>query len=592
MFLGFGIDAWITIVTLVTVMAALMLTRLRADFVFLCAVGVLYVTDVLNVTEAFAGFVSTPVLITGSMCIVVAGLSYTGVLQWVTAHVLGQPKKPRQIFMRLTLPVAVMSSFIVNDTVVMFFVGVVKMWAKKLSMSPSRLLIPMAYASGMGGALLIMATTSGLVVSGLYAEKTGHPLNIFEPSLPALTCLIGGMLVVFVLRRLLPDNKSSEALFDKTNEYTVELLVTSNNPHIGETVGALGLNKVSAGSLVEMIHFDNDRVLSPVNDDEPLMGGDRLVFAGQIEDLVKLAEEMDFVSTDYPVFSVNEEEEERNFSIAYVRFGSSLIDTRLARTTFEKDNQMTLVAVSRQGERIEQPPREVVLRAGDSLLFASPAHKKIDKAALKHDLQFFDIAKITNKGQSPIVSAAILMAMVILIATGTVPLLQGAFVAAAAMFLFKCCSPTQGMESIDWSLLINVAGGITLGAALQKTGVAEQMAMGMLGICGDNPLVVMIAVCLVTAVVTEFISNTATAALMFPIMYNAVVDIQGNLLPFTIALLLSANSAFMTPFSNTLNLMVYGPGGYSATDYLRIGLPVKLTYLTVAIITVVLLYHL
>ena len=171
MMLGFGIDAWITIVTLVAVMSALMLSRLKADFVFLSAVVVLYVTGVLNVTEAFSGFVSTPVLITGSMCIVVAGLSHTGVFQWVTSRVLGQPKKPSHVFMRLMLPVAIMSSFILNKTVVMFFVGVVKEWAKKLAMSPSRLLIPMAYAAGMGGALLIMVTTSGLVASGLYAEK-------------------------------------------------------------------------------------------------------------------------------------------------------------------------------------------------------------------------------------------------------------------------------------------------------------------------------------------------------------------------------------------------------------------------------------
>ena len=111
-------------------------------------------------------------------------------------------------------------------------------------------------------------------------------------------------------------------------------------------------------------------MLSPVEDDEPLMGGDRLIFAGQIEDLVKLAEEMGFVCTDYPVFSVSEKEEDRNFCIAYVRFESSLIGTRFSKISFEKDNQMTLVAVSRRGERIEQPPREVPLRAGDSLLFA------------------------------------------------------------------------------------------------------------------------------------------------------------------------------------------------------------------------------
>lgn len=230
MFLGFGLDAWITIVTLVAVMSALLFTRLRADVVFLSAVGVLFVTGVLNTTEAFSGFISTAALIIGVMCVVVAGLSYTGVLQWITRHLLGQPKGEGQIFMRLTLPVAVLSSFIVNDTVVMFFVGVVKMWAKKLGIKPSHLLIPMAYAAGMGGALTIMVTTSGLVISGLYAAETGQPLNIFESSLPALACLGVGMLVIFTLRGLLPDRSSSESVFDKTDEYTVEMLVTSIPP--------------------------------------------------------------------------------------------------------------------------------------------------------------------------------------------------------------------------------------------------------------------------------------------------------------------------------------------------------------------------
>lgn len=135
----------------------------------------LFVTGVLNTTEAFSGFISTAALIIGVMCVVVAGLSYTGVLQWITRHLLGQPKGECQIFLRLTLPVAVLSSFIVNDTVVMFFVSVVKMWAKKLGIKSSHLLIPMAYAAGMGGALTIMVTTSGLVISGLIVCGTDGP---------------------------------------------------------------------------------------------------------------------------------------------------------------------------------------------------------------------------------------------------------------------------------------------------------------------------------------------------------------------------------------------------------------------------------
>ena len=271
MFLGFGLDAWITIVTLVLVIFALVRTRLRADLVFLSAVGVLFVTGVLNAGEAFAGFTSTPVLVIGVMCVVVAGLSSTGVIQRISKYVLGRPKGEFQAFVRLMLPVAVLSSFIVNSTVVMIFTGVVKMWARKFKLKASRLFIPMSYTAVMGGALLIFVTPSGLVISGLYTAETGQTLNIFEPFLPALACLAVGMVVIFALRRLLPDRTSSEAAFEKTDDYTIEMMVTSNNPHIAKTVGELGLNNVAAGSLVELIHFDNERMVSPVDDDEPLM---------------------------------------------------------------------------------------------------------------------------------------------------------------------------------------------------------------------------------------------------------------------------------------------------------------------------------
>jgi di/tricarboxylate transporter len=590
MFLGFGLDAWITIVTLVLVIFALVRTRLRADLVFLSAVGVLFVTGVLNAGEAFAGFTSTPVLVIGVMCVVVAGLSSTGVIQRISKYVLGKPKGEFQTFVRLMLPVAVLSSFIVNSTVVMIFTGVVKMWARKFKLKASRLFIPMSYAAVMGGALLIFVTPSGLVISGLYTAETGQTLNIFEPFLPALACLAAGMVVIFALRRLLPDRTSSEAAFEKTDDYTIEMMVTSNNPHIAKTVGELGLNNVAAGSLVELIHFDNERMVSPVNDDEPLMGGDRLIFSGKINELLEMAMAMKFTSPDRPVFSVQSPKFNGHHATAYVCFGSSLIGTRLGESSFEKDHQMTLVAVSRRGERINQPPREVILQAGDSLFFVKPLHKKFDTEALKADLHFFDMPDIPVKGWEPVISSAILMGMIILAVTGVMPLLKSVFIAAGAMIVFDCCSPSQAMNAINWRLLLSIGGGITLGTALQTTGVAHQVAMGILGICGDHPLMVMIAFCLMGAIITEFISNTAAAALLFPILCSAIDDIHCDLLPFAMVLLLAVNSAFMTPFSTPLNMMVYGPGGYNAKDFLCIGLPVKLAYLATAILTIYLIY--
>ena len=177
-FLGFGIDAWITITTLIAVMATLLFTRLRADLVFMGAIGVLFVTGVLDLSEAFSGFTNSSVIIIGIMFVVVTGLTHTGVLLWIVRHVLGQTKGCAIAIIRLMMPVAVLSSFIINDSIVILFVRIVKMWSRKLGLQPSKLLIPLSYAAEMGGALLILATPSGLVINGMFEKETGQGLGI------------------------------------------------------------------------------------------------------------------------------------------------------------------------------------------------------------------------------------------------------------------------------------------------------------------------------------------------------------------------------------------------------------------------------
>jgi di/tricarboxylate transporter len=590
MLIDLGIDAWITIVTLVAVMAALLFTRLRSDVVFLGAIGILFVTGVLDTTEAFSGLVSSTVIIVGVMFVVVTGLSFTGVLQWISKHVLGQPKGEVHALLRLMVPVALLSSFVNNTSVVALFVGVVKLWSRKLGIQPSKLLIPLSYAAGMGGPMAAIATPTALLLSDMYEYKSGQPLSIFTSTLPALVCLAVAMSVIIIFRRLLPDTNNPESAFENTGEYTLEMLVPSNNRHIGQTVGELGLNHVPAGSLMELIHFDNDRLVLPVREEEPLLGSDRLIFSGQIDQLLELAKTFQLVIPDHTVFSVKEPGGKQRLKTAYICFGSNLIDTRMGDTTFERDHEITLVAVSRRGERIKVPPRDVVLHAGDSLLFVHQPHQKINTEAMKLQLEFFDSPEIPVTGLKPLVSTVIMISMVLLATTGIMSLLQSAFLAAGAMLVFGCCTPTQAMNAIKWNILISLGGGIALGTALLKTGLANQMATGVLHLCGGQPLLVMIALCLLAAIVTEFISNSATIALMFPIIYEAAVNMGCDPLPFSLALLLAVNAAFLTPISTPLNLLVYGPGGYSATDYLRIGLPVKLAYLAISIIVICLIY--
>ena len=266
----------------------LLFTKLRADLVFLGAISILFVTGVLDAKEAFSGFSSTSVVIIGVLFVVVAGLTHTGVLQWIVKHLLGQPESYSKAVIRLMLPVAALSSFLSNTTVVALFVGIVKMWSKKLGVSPSKLLIPLSYASGMGGVCTLIGTPPNLIISGLYADKTGT-----------------------AMRKLLPDRKAPESAFESTGEYTVEVQVPSDNPYIGQSLGESGLLHIKGGSLIEMYHYDN--VPTHIAEDELIMGGDHLVYAGQIDELIEMAESHQLVSADHHIFSMSELDSSRQF---------------------------------------------------------------------------------------------------------------------------------------------------------------------------------------------------------------------------------------------------------------------------------------
>ena len=495
-FWGFNLHAWITIATVLTMFTILLFTKLRADLVFMGAVGILFVTGVLDAKEAFSGFSSGSVVVIGVLFVVVAGLTYTGVLQWIVKHLLGQPKSYGKAVVRLMLPVAGLSSFLSNTTVVALFVGIVKMWSKKLGISPSKLLIPLSYASGMGGVCTLIGTPPNLIISGLYADHTGTTMNVLATTIPGLFCLFVGVLSIIAMRRLLPDRKAPESSDEDTAEYTVELIVPSDNKYIGETLGYAGLLDVKGGRLIRMHHFDNVKV--PIEENEFIMGGDHMVFAGQIKDIMELSKTHGLIVGD----------------------------------------------------------------------------------------------EVINVGLKTLLSSLVMLTMVVLSATGVMSLLHCAFLAAAAMLLLRCCTPDQAMKSINWDILMVFAGSVVLGLAIQKTGIAERLAFGILDVCGTNPLVVMMAICFVGTFITEFISNTAAGAMFFPIMYEAAEKLGYEPYPFLIALMISVSSSFATPIGSPTHMLVYGPGGYRFSDFMRVGLLMNLIILAANIFIVNIVYPL
>ena len=588
MFLGFNLYAWITIVTVLAMFTVLIFTKIRADVVFLAAIGILLVAGVVDEKEAFSGFSSSSTVIVGVLFIVLAGLMHTGVLNWIVKHLLGQPKKYSGAIVRMMFPVAALSSFLSNTTVVALFVGIVKMWSKKLGISPSKLLIPLSYASGMGGVCTLIGTPPNLIISGLYTDQTGPTMNILSITIPGIFCLIVGIISVIAMRKLLPDRKAPESAFEDASEYTVEFLVPSGSKYIGQSISAAGLDSVKGGSLIEIIRFDNV-VVSPVLPDEPIMGGDRLVFSGQIDELLDLKKSHNLSSVDNSVFSTKAGRH-RQLKTAYITFGSSLINTTISESNFEKNNNVTLVAVSRRGVRIDRSPREVVLQAGDTLLLECSPKMKVGESRIFSQVHFFDSEQVANIGGKTLLSSLIMIAMVALSAANVLSMMNCAILAAFAMLIFKCCNVDQAMKAVNWDILMVFAGSVVLGLALQKTGIAEKMAYGILNICGSSPLLVMTAVCLVATFVTEFISNTAAGAIFAPIMYQAAAKLGYDPFPFLIALMISVSSSFATPIGSPTHMLVYGPGGYRFSDFFKIGFFMNIIILAANIFIVHLVY--
>lgn len=587
---GLGIDAWITIATVMTIIIVMLCTKVRTDAVMLIAIGVLFVTGVLDARETCSGFSAGTVVVTGVLAVVMAGLRYTGVLQWILKHVFGLPNRYQSALLRMMVPVSVMSAFMSNTMLTVLFGNVLKRWARKLSIAPSKLFLPMVYAVQMGGVCTLIGTSTNIVVADMYESATGRSMNIFSILVPGALCLVVGVLFIIAVRRWLPDRKAPEEAFEAANDYTVELRVPSDNPNICKTLGEAGLFYVKGGNLIAIHHFDHDP--SFLSEDEFVMGGDRLVYTGQIDEILELKETHNLVVSDHPIRSMNEINNNYELRVAYVNFYSKLIGETIGDSTIERDNNMILVAVARRGKRIEAAPREVVLQAGDTLLFECPRKTNTYVGNLSSMLQFTEFQEVVKIGPNTIVSSLIMTAMMVLTALNVVSLLHGTVLAALAMLIFRCCTINQAMDSISWRALMSLAGSIVVGSAIAKTGIAQNIAMGVISMVGIHPIMIMLGVCLAAMLITQFVENVAVTAMFFPIMYQAAVQVGYEPAPFLLALMIAANASYSTPIAASPNMLVYGPGGYRFADYMRIGIPLTIIITITGVAAVILAYPL
>ena len=450
--------------------------------------------------------------------------------------------------------------------------------------------MPLSYAASLGGMCTLLGNSSNLVIAGLYTSQTGLPMNIFEPMLPGIILTILGMMLLVLMQRFIPDRQSSDISFESTSDYTVELLVPTDNPYVMQTVEEAGLLTPKGGSLIEIMHFDREIVM-PVPKDEPVMGGDRLIYAGQINDLLELKRTHGLVAADHHVWNINEIDTKRRMRTAYVTFGSELIGKSMAHCSFERRNNVVLVAVARQGHRVEGIPREISLQAGDTLLLECPAKGENQlEQANRRSLKFFDSQFVPQLGPKTVTSAIVLTLMFIISSFKIMPLITASMFAAGVLMMAGCCRITDVTKYIEWDLLLILGSTVVFSVAITKTGVASFVATNVLDLCNSNPYIVMGVMCLLASVVSEFISDVGAGAVFFPIIYQQALLLGCDPLPFVMALMLSVALSFASPIGSTTHMLVFGPGSYRFTDFVRLGTVMHLVLLPILLLIITFIY--
>jgi len=588
--LGLTIHAWITLLVLAAVLIILIRTNLPPDMVFLVAVGVLMLTGTVDTKTALSGFSSEAVVRVGVLFVVASGLYWTGCLKWAVEHVMSFPKTYMQGLLKMTLPTAMLSSLMSDTSVVIIFTKIMKMWAKKLGIASSKMLIPLTHIAEMGGILTVISCTPNIVISALYAASSGEQMNIFIITPAAVICLMVTLGVILLMARFLPSRVSPDDTFENEKEYTMELTVPANSNLVGKTLEDCGLLNVDGGHLVELIRFDKE-IISPVAPDDFLMGGDRLVFSGDIQKIGKLKNTYHLAIADKPVFSLKEDQaKDRKTCSATVRFNSSLIGKRISETDFEKANDVVLIAISREGQRIPGSPRETKIKGGDTLLLGYSSKSSEVFNRLKNEVVWIENEDLITTSHKTIIATAILAVMVLVIATEWLSILEGTVLAAIAMLAFKCCSMKEAQKSVRWDIIMMYASSIVIGAAIEQNGIAKALIEGVLNISGDNTLLMMTLIAASAMLLTEFINNATVAALFYPVVHQASMATGVSLQAMCLLLMLTASMSFATPIGTPINTVVYGPGGYKFSDYLIIGVPLKIVLLITSVATIYLLY--
>ncbi len=566
----------LTLITVGLVFLTLVMTRIAADVILMAAMSALIISGVLTIHEGLAGFANPGVMTIAVLYIVAAGLQETGAIQWLSKYLLGTPKTLKTALIRLIMPTALLSAFMNNTAVVAMFIPSIQNWSKRINIPSSKLLIPLSYAAILGGTCTLIGTSTNLVVDGLLQKELGIHLNIFSLIWIGLPItLVGGLLLFFFSKQLLPNRESAIEQADHARQYGVDMRIEKGSNLIGQSIEQAGLRSLQHGYLFEIQR--GNTLLSAVGSEVQLYENDILVFVGSPE----CAREIQNIQGLKPVGGGAEvlEIEHNNRCLVEAVIGPEFVGLGMTikEAKFRTRFQAAVLSVSRKGDRIAGKIGAIPLQVGDTLLLETSQ----DFVGQYRSRRDFLLVSVINDSTPPNFDKAplavgLLMGLVAMSATGLLSILEAAMLCAAGMLATKCISITKARRNVNLTVITVIAASFSLGAAMSKTGAAELIASNIVSLAPHSPWLSLVLIYIITVIFTEMITNNAAAVLMFPIAIATANQLGSDPLPFVITIMIAASASFITPIGYQTNLMVMGPGGYKTQDFLRAGLPISI----------------
>jgi di/tricarboxylate transporter len=575
-------QGWFTLsVTLLAVIA--MARGKRPELVFACELSVLFLTGVIDAKAALAGFANEGVWTVGLLFVVASAMRETGAMDVLARSLLGQPKTVVRAQLRLMLPVASLSAFLNNTPIVAMMVPVVSDWSRRLGMPASKLMMPLSFATILGGTCTLIGTSTNVVAAAL-AEQRGLSVGLFELSAIGVPAAIAGLLYIVVAQRwLLPARAASVSALADSRQYTLAMRVEPESSVVGVSIEQAGLRHLPGLYLVQIEREGES--LTAVGPSAVLRAADVLVFVGVVDSVRDLLRIKGLVPENDQVDHLQSARHNRRLCEAVVSGRSDLVGKNVRDARFRTHYGAAIVAVHRDGQRVAAKIGDIVLEPGDALLLEAAGdfaevHGRDRSFALVRTVD--DSAPVRH--ERALLASAIVVAMIVSNAFGVTSLLQAALLASLALLFTRCGSLDQARRAFDVPVLASIAASFAIGEALAQTGVAHAVAEALVFVSANaGGLALISGVYLVTVLLNAFVSNNASVVLMFPIAME-VAEQAGLPMRGVLFLLMMAGSAdFATPIGYQTNLMVYGPGGYRFMDFVRFGLPLQAVVAAVTI---------